>query len=435
MQRGEGLPGQIERSDDEVRESMWIEVVKQTESMYADLANSHTEIERKDRELRASKAFTENVIRSMKNALVVGDEKGHIKVVNDAVSALLGYSKNELAGQGIDTLFAPSELRRKNVRNSLDPHKSPEGVLDRESAFITRSGERIPVAYSCSPLKDDEENVVGMVMVAQDLRRTKSLIRKAARAAKAYRDEAVELEKAYEELQQLQDSLIRSEKLAYLGKLAAGIAHEINNPLTSVLAISSFLLPKIAGDDSLKEDLQIIVEETKRCKKIVEELLEFSRQREPEKSLVNLNQLVEATLIVIEKQHFFHNIVIVREYMEQLPEIMADRNQIKQVFMNLILNAQEAMPDGGTLTVRSGLTADLRFVEIRFCDAGHGIHKEDIPKLFDPFFTTKHKAKGTGLGLSVSQGITTRHGGTIEVTSILGQGATFTVKLPVKKGN
>jgi two-component system NtrC family sensor kinase len=177
----------------------------------------------------------------------------------------------------------------------------------------------------------------------------------------------------------------------------------------------------------------VIVEETKRCKKIVEELLEFSRQREPSKSLTDVNRLVEDTLAVVEKQHFFHNTKIVRQYHVSLPGIMADSSQLKQVFMNIILNAQEAMPDRGVLTVRTTLSEDRRMVEVRFTDTGHGIHKEDLPRLFDPFFTTKGKTKGTGLGLSVSLGIVTRHGGSIEVSSTLGQGATFTVKLPVEK--
>lgn len=421
----------IEKSDDEIRESMWIEVIKQTEQMYAELAKSHTEIETKDRELRASKSFTENIIRSMKNVLIVSDAHGEIRIVNEAASRIFGYPQDELVGKKIEEILAPGEREKKVIQRSLYPHTASEGVLDMESVFVTRSGDRIPMTFSCSPLKDDDENIIGTVIVAQDLSNIKRLVNEADTAARAYRNKAIELERALTDLKQLQDHLIQSEKLAYLGKLAAGIAHEINNPLTTVLAITSFQLKKIAEDDPMLEDFQLIVEETKRCKKIVEELLEFSRQRAPEKSSTDVNQIVAESVSILAKQPFFHNIEIVRKFREQLPAAMVDRNQIKQVFMNMMLNAQEAMSDRGTLTVETALDRNREFIEIRFTDTGQGIHKDDIPRLFDPFFTTKNKAKGTGLGLSVSYGIITRHGGKIDVRSTPGRGSTFTVKIPV----
>lgn len=428
------LPKSIEKSEEEFRESMWIEVINQTERLYAELVVSHTEVENKDRELRASKFFAENIIKSMKNVLVVLDEKGEMKVVNKAASDLFGYSQNELIDQKLEKLFAPEEFCKKLISKSINPHESPEGVLDLESVFVTKTGIKIPMTFSCSPMRDEENNIIGSVVVAQDLRKIKSFIKKVAKAARAYRNKAFELAKAYKELQQLQNHLIQSEKLAFIGKLAAGIAHEINNPLTSVLAMSSFMLGKIQKDDSTAGDLQIIVEETKRCKRIVEELLEFSRQREPERSPADVNRVIENCLAVVEKQHFFHNIKIVTKFEEHLPDTMVDKNQIKQVFVNIILNAQEAMPEGGTLTVRTQLAADGRFVEIRFIDTGYGISKEDIPRLFDPFFTTKRKTKGTGLGLSISYGIVSKHGGTINVISNVNEGSTFILKLPIEQG-
>ena len=425
------LPKQVETSDEEIRESMWIEVIKQTEQMYAELAKSHTEIESKDRELRASKSFTENIIRSMKNVLIVSDRQGMIRIVNESASKVFGYPRDELVGRKIEEILAPEERSKKNIQRCLHPRSASEGVLDMESVFMTRSGEHIPMTFSCSPLKDDEENIVGAVIVAQDLSNIKKLVHDADTAARAYRKKATELEKALTDLKQLQDHLIQSEKLAYLGKLAAGIAHEINNPLTTVLAITSFQLKKIAQDDPQFEDLQLIVEETKRCKKIVEELLEFSRQRVPEKSLTDINQVIEESASILAKQPFFHNIEIVKKFEEGLPSVMVDRNQIKQVFMNMMLNAQEAMSERGTLTIETDLDTNRGFVKIKFSDTGQGIHKDDIPRLFDPFFTTKNKAKGTGLGLSVSYGIIARHAGKIDVQSTPGKGSTFTIKLPV----
>lgn len=427
-------PRVLERSEEEIRESMWIEVIKNIEQLYAELANIHTEIEKKDRELRASKSFTDNIIKSMKNTLIVCDEKGNIKMANESAVNLFGYSQNELLGQKIDTLFAQKDVYKKIISKSIYSQKSREGILDLESVFLMKSGEKIPMAISCSSLKDDEENILGTVIVAQDLRKIKNLIKKAAKAAEAYRNKATELEKAYKELQQLQKHLIQSEKLAYLGKLSAGIAHEINNPMTSVLAMTSFLLKKLPGDSPLVEDLHLVVEETKRCKKIVEDLLEFSRQREPEKSLSDINEIIGGSLAIVEKQPFFHNIKIVKKFDKSLPDIMVDKNQIKQVFVNMILNAQDAMPDGGTLTVETDMVSDSKSLEIRFTDTGCGIHEEDIPRLFDPFFTTKRKTKGTGLGLSVSFSIISRHGGSINVVSKLDQGSTFIIKLPLEKG-
>ena len=424
----------VEKSEEEIRESMWIEVIKNVERLYAELANTHTEIEQKDRELKSAKSFTDNIIKSMKNVLLVCDEKGKIKLINQAGLSLLGYEAHELTGQKVDEVFADSAKSKKVIKKSICPHGESEGTLDLESVFIAKSGVKIPMAISCSTLKDDNENVIGTVLVAQDLRNIKDLIRKAAKAAQAYRIKALELEKAYNELQQLQSHLVQAEKLAYLGKLAAGIAHEINNPLTSVLGIASFLLKKMSEDDPMNEDFQLIVEETKRCKRIVEDLLEFSRQREPEKSPADINKIIEESLVIIEKQHFFHNISIIKKFCDQLPEVMIDKSQIKQVFMNMILNAYDAMPDGGALTVETALTDDGKFIDIKFIDTGTGILEADIPRLFDPFFTTKGKAKGVGLGLSVSHSIITRHGGDISVASTVGQGSTFTIKLPVMKG-
>jgi len=424
---------QIEKSEEELRESMWIEVIKQTERLYAELANIHTEIEKKDRELRVSKSFTDNIIKSMKNMLIVSDVKGNIKMINEAVSELLGYDPKELIGQKIEKLFAREEINKKIIYNGIYPQKLTDGILDTESVFVTKSFKKIPMTFSCSPLKDEEEDIIGTVIVAQDLSRIKNLVKKAARAAKAYRNKATELGKAYKELQQLHKNLIQSEKLAYVGKLAAGVAHEINNPLTSVLGITSFLLKKIGEKSVMTEDLLLIVEETKRCKKIVEDLLEFSCQRELGKSANNINTIIEKSLAIIEKQPFFKNIKIIRKFEQPLPLVIVDKNQIKQVFMNMILNAQEAMPDGGTLTVESILVENRKCVEIKFIDTGHGIHKDDITRLFDPFFTTKSKIKGTGLGLSVSYSIVTRHGGSIDVISKVGKGSTFIVRLPIER--
>ncbi|MFH1499888.1 MAG: ATP-binding protein [Verrucomicrobiota bacterium] len=234
--------------------------------------------------------------------------------------------------------------------------------------------------------------------------------------------------------------LVRSVKLASLGQLSAGIAHEINNPLTAVLSYSSLLLEKAASPKE-KAWLKIIVDETKRCRNIVAGLLEFSRQTAPEKILTDINDIIERAVNLLQNQESFHNISIVKKLDTGLPKVRIDRGQLYQVFMNLMINASDAMNQKGTLTIESRLnvvkstvTADRRFVEVVFTDTGCGIPKEILERLFDPFFTTKGPTVGTGLGLSICYGIVRRHDGNIIVNSKPGEGATFKISLPAGGG-
>jgi len=227
-----------------------------------------------------------------------------------------------------------------------------------------------------------------------------------------------------------QKQIVQSEKLASLGKLAAGIAHEINNPLTGVLTYSSILLEELK-DTEHKDDLEVIVNETLRCRKIVREILNFARETRIEKERANVNQVIREMLSILEKHVNFQNISIVKDFDDAVPDMEIDINQIKQVINNLSLNAADAMPDGGTLTIRTRFDADQNAVVVDFSDTGLGISEENIGRIFDPFFTTKQTGKGTGLGLAVTYGIIKRHNGTITVKSSTGEGTTFTVVLPV----
>ncbi len=239
--------------------------------------------------------------------------------------------------------------------------------------------------------------------------------------------------KAYTERQ-----LLRSERLASLGRLAAGVAHEINNPLTGVLTFGHLLLRKYSkgeGDGADKEALETIVNETTRCKRIVRGLLDFARETELQEVTSDINDILQEALRLIENQALVNNVEIIGRFDEHLPEIMVDRGQIQQVFVNILVNAIDAMPDGGALRVSSNMTADRRFIAVEFADTGYGIEPENIGRVFDPFFTTKDASRGTGLGLSVSYGIVTRHNGSIEVESAVGEGSTFTVRLPLDERN
>jgi two-component system NtrC family sensor kinase len=236
------------------------------------------------------------------------------------------------------------------------------------------------------------------------------------------------------ELEEMQAHLIQSEKLAGLGKLAAGIAHEINNPLGGILIYSHLLLEDAKKDPILHENLKKIVKEATRCKNIVKGLLEFARPKEPEMTPTDINDAVDRALSLFERQALFQNIAIRKDYSE-LPKIVADGAQIQQVFTNIIANAAEAMDGSGVLTIKTGLSGQSDCIRIEFTDTGHGIREEDMPRLFEPFFTTKEVGKGTGLGLAISYGIVQKHQGRIEVRSEAGRGSTFTVILPLTKEN
>jgi two-component system NtrC family sensor kinase len=232
-----------------------------------------------------------------------------------------------------------------------------------------------------------------------------------------------------EEMKKINAQLFRSEKLASLGKLAAGVAHEINNPLTGILTNSSLLLEDLKEDDPRREDVEVMVRETIRCREIVKRLLDFARQTKPQKRLANINALIETIILLVRNQASFRNIVIEKQLSDRAPEVLVDPDQIQQVFVNIILNAAEAMAKGGSLTIESKLSQDGRNIIVTFADTGPGIPESYREKIFDPFYTTKEH--GTGLGLSISYGFVEQHGGTITVESIVGKGSTFTIQLPI----
>jgi two-component system NtrC family sensor kinase len=240
----------------------------------------------------------------------------------------------------------------------------------------------------------------------------------------------LKVEQRSEELKKIHEQLFRSEKLASLGKLAAGVAHEINNPLTGVLTNASLLLEDLEEGDPRREDVEVIVSETIRCREIVKRLLDFARQTKPQKKITNINTLINNIILLVKNQTSFRNIVIDKNLDENLPEVMADLDQIQQVFINLIINASEAMTKGGKLDIDSKLDKTGEYIEVIFKDNGPGIPNHIKARIFDPFFTTKEQ--GTGLGLSISYGIIERHGGKINLDTKPGEGTTFTIFLPIK---
>lgn len=228
------------------------------------------------------------------------------------------------------------------------------------------------------------------------------------------------------------NKIMESERLALVGQLSANIAHELNNPLQGIVTYSHLLLEKLPCEDtSSVSSLNRIVTQANRCRDIIRGLLDFSRQRKPDKTICNLNSVLQECLTLVENQALFHNIEIECEFDTSSPMIVIDPAQFQQVALNLIINAAEAMEDGGTLSVSTRFEPENDSLAVMISDTGYGIPEENFEKLFDPFFTTKEVGHGTGLGLAISYGIIKEHGGRIDVESEVGQGTTFTVHLPL----
>ncbi len=219
------------------------------------------------------------------------------------------------------------------------------------------------------------------------------------------------------------------EKGSSLGRMAAGIAHEINNPLAGILLYSSNMSKKVPKGGPLEDGLKIIMKETQRCKKIIQGLLDFAREQEPERALVNVNDVTNSAIGIVENEFHLRQVHIRKELAEDMVEALLDKNQIEQVLINLLLNALQAVDDSGRVTVKTALNKEKRKIQVEIADNGCGISKENMEKIFEPFFSTK--ANGTGLGLAVSYGIVMNHKGDIRVLSEPGRGARFIVELPM----
>jgi two-component system NtrC family sensor kinase len=244
-----------------------------------------------------------------------------------------------------------------------------------------------------------------------------------------------------QELRRAQAQTIRGEKLASVGLLASGVAHELNNPLTGILTFSHLLRRKMTDNSPDAEDMDLVIGETKRCAAIIKRLLDFAREKQPEKKFNDINQIIEDTVRIVERPAHLRDIQITMDLDRTLPPIWIDADQIKQVIMNMVVNAQQAVEEKGSITISTRRAAEPRLstqsaepipmVEIAVVDTGCGIPEQNLRRIFDPFFTSKEVGKGTGLGLSVSHGIVEAHGGVIEVQSKVGEGSTFSVLLPL----
>jgi two-component system NtrC family sensor kinase len=224
--------------------------------------------------------------------------------------------------------------------------------------------------------------------------------------------------------------IMESERLAVIGQLSANIAHELNNPLQGIVTYSNLLLERDLHDEPVREHVRKIATQANRCREIIRGLLDFARQKKPDKTLSNVNALLRGCVSLIEDQALFHNIRIVENLDDTVPMVVVDPSQIERVFLNLIINAAESMKGTGQLKLTSMMNPRTKCVEIEVKDTGHGIASENVEKIFDPFFTTKETGHGVGLGLAISYGIIKEHDGEIAVESELGKGTAFIISLP-----
>ncbi|MDF1552701.1 MAG: ATP-binding protein [Deferrisomatales bacterium] len=365
----------------------------------------------RERVLEERLGFLSGVIGGALECVVASRMDGQILLMNRGAQLLFGYSEEEAVGRKyIQDLFEGDTSHE--VLNLLrSPSHGGFGVVDRHQAIlIAESRERIPVWMSIHTLRDAAGGEAGTVAYVHDMRET------------------LEIERRLEEVQM---QLIHADKMASLGKLAAGVAHEINNPLGGILLFGSLLLEDMDFSDPRREDMDRIVQEARRCREIVNSLLDFSHQKKRYQEPVDLNAAVEQCLSLLGNKAVFYNISVALELAESLPVIIGNPSQIKQVFTNIVTNAVDAMEGEGTLTVRSRHAGDTGEVVVAFCDTGPGMPANVRNRIFDPFFTTKEPGKGTGLGLSLSYNIIRGHRGDIRVHCPPGGGTVFEVALPV----
>ncbi len=256
-----------------------------------------------------------------------------------------------------------------------------------------------------------------------------------SKLAETFNNMASALKRRDEQLKEYaKRKIMESERLAFIGQLAAGVAHELNNPLQGVVTYAHLLLEDSSSRASQGDLLRRIVKQADRCSAIIRGLLDFSRQKSTQKKPEDIAVILKECVSLVERQPLFHNIQIALEIAPSMPPVMVDHSTIQQVFMNLIINAAEAMDGTGRLAISARLDSSGKFVETAVSDTGHGIKPEHLDKIFDPFFTTKEVGHGTGLGLSICYGIVKEHLGSISVESEVGKGSTFTVRLPVACG-
>jgi PAS domain S-box-containing protein len=347
---------------------------------------------------------------SSDDGVIAADMEGNILIFNDSAAKICGYSLEEaLGGLNIRAIY-PGDDAREVMKKLRSSDYGGRGKLRSLHVNIrSKDGRSIPISLNAA-LVYQEDREVATIGFFRDLRETLRM---------------------QKELENTQIQLLQAEKMAALGKLAAGVAHQLNNPLGGITLYAKLLTEEYDLKDKAKEDLNRVVRDAQRCSDIVKELLIFARQTRQQMRSHDINADVSRTLFLMENQAIFHNIEIEKHLSPNLPPVHGDIQQLNHLFMNIILNAAEAMEGKGRLVVKSYLSSSATRVCVAISDSGPGIPDDVLPHIFEPFYTTKDQGKGTGLGLSLAYGIVETHGGSISVETGSGEGTTFTVELQV----
>ncbi|MGD0127497.1 MAG: ATP-binding protein [Terriglobia bacterium] len=361
-------------------------------------AQLYESLERRALEYQALTDFSQNIIESINAGVLACDLEGTVGSCNSAMEKLYGLARSDVVGKSLEAIF-PTELLAE-----LPQASDAQSVLSLYKFRLnTPGGQTLIVNLSAVPLVGKDGHVLGRLLIFNDL------------------TERVNLE----------DQLVQAEKLSSIGLLAAGVAHEVNTPLAVISSQAQLAMRQMPPEDSLSRTLDKIVKQAFRASEIVNNLLKFSRVSGSEYSELDLNKLVRETLSLVEPMLRASKITVNAQLCPTLPMVFANPGKLQQVFMNLIINAKDAMPHGGELTIATDCEDSLVRAEVS--DNGVGISPEHLSKIFDPFFTTKSTSRGTGLGLAVTYGIIRELMGKIEVQSALGRGTSFRVELPVAR--
>ena len=367
-------------------------------------------VEERTREVFEVKQYLENLVMTAGDAIVTVDLDGQITSWNNSAQEILGYTKEEVQGKPL-TVVASGEGARDQVAGILAQAREGKITSNVETSWLRKDHKEATVSLTVSPIVDGAQQIAGILAIARDTTERKKL----------------------------QEELFHSEKLASIGQLAAGVAHQINNPLGAISGRAQMLL-RLTGpldEEFLKEQLGKVQADCARITETVNDLLGFARKSETVKQYTDVNTIIEETLEMVKHEIIANKVRIVSRLAENLPPVVASANHLRQLVANLMTNAFDAMDTGGTLTVRTAFrpaTAERReqVVELSCSDTGCGIAEEELPRIFEPFYTTKPAGEGTGLGLAVAKRIVDFHGGSIDVESALGVGTTFTIQFPVE---
>ena len=381
-----------------------------TEQIFVGIIRDITE--RKRAEVSLSRLAA--IVESSEDAIVSKALDGTIMSWNAGAERMFGYSAGEMLGRHI-SILAPPE-RPCEVPAMLERIKLGERVDHFETVRVRKDGRRIDVSVTISPIRDVSGKVLG---------------------AAAIKREITEQKRVNEEIRAMTQQLWQAAKLASVGELAASIAHELNNPLATVTLRIESVLARTPADDPRRRALEIVEQEAKRMGDLVANLLQFARRGDGQASTVEIRQELAKALELIHHNLRKRLISIVQEFAPDTPTIYADRQKLRQVFLNLLTNASDAMPQGGTLTLRTApatLDNGKPAVLIELADTGTGILAENLERIMEPFFTTKEEGKGTGLGLAICRRVVQEHHGSIQIASEVGKGTTVRIVLPVKDG-